>query len=40
VIAPRRDAQTIYYAITDPAAARIIDLLCDIYGEKPGRETP
>lgn len=34
VIAPRRDAQTIYYAITDPAAARVIALLCDIYRGK------
>lgn len=39
VIAPRRDAQTIYYSITDPAAARIIDLLCDIYRDKPKRKT-
>ena len=34
VIAPRREAQTIYYAIADTAAARIIGLLCDIYGGK------
>ncbi len=34
VIAPRREAQTIYYAIADNAAARIIGLLCDIYGGK------
>ena len=34
VIAPRRDAQTIYYAIADPAAARVIALLCDIYRGK------
>jgi DNA-binding transcriptional ArsR family regulator len=40
VIAPRRDAQTIYYSITDPGAARIIDLLCDIYRDKPMKETP
>lgn len=39
VIAPRREAQTIYYAIADPAAARVIDLLCDIYRDRP-REEP
>ena len=31
VVAPRREAQTIHYAICDPAAARVIALLCDIY---------
>jgi len=35
VIAPRREAQTIYYGISDPAAARVIALLCDIYRGKP-----
>lgn len=35
VIAPRRDAQTIYYGIVDAAAARVITLLCDIYRDKP-----
>ena len=35
VIAPRREAQTIYYGIADPAAARVIALLCDIYRDKP-----
>ena len=40
VIAPRREAQTINYAIADPAAARVIALLCDIYRGKPGKETP
>ncbi|MBA3049620.1 MAG: metalloregulator ArsR/SmtB family transcription factor [Alphaproteobacteria bacterium] len=34
VIAPRRDAQTIYYGIADAAAARVIALLCDIYRNK------
>lgn len=34
VIAPRRDAQTIYYRIEDPAAVRLIALLCDIYRDK------
>lgn len=40
VIAPRREAQTIYYSITDPAAARLIALLCDIYRDKPKDQNP
>lgn len=32
LVATRRDAQTIYYRLADPAAERIIDLLCDLYG--------
>ncbi|RZJ45354.1 MAG: ArsR family transcriptional regulator [Brevundimonas sp.] len=39
VIAPRRDAQTVYYGIVDPAAARVIALLCDIYRDKPKDRT-
>lgn len=35
VIAPQREAQTIYYSIADPAAARVIALLCDIYRDSP-----
>ncbi len=35
VIAPRREAQTIYHGIVDPAAARLIALLCDIYRNRP-----
>ena len=35
VIAPRREAQTVYYGIVDPAAARVIDLLCAIFGDTP-----
>ena len=31
VVSTRRDAQTIYYRLTDPAAARVIDTLCSIY---------
>jgi DNA-binding transcriptional ArsR family regulator len=31
VVATRRDAQTIYYRLIDPAAIRIIDTLCEIY---------
>ena len=38
VIAPRREAQTIYYGIADPAAARVIALLCDIYRDTPKEE--
>lgn len=38
VIAPRREAQTIYYCISDPAAARLIALLCDIYSAKSGNQ--
>ena len=32
VVATRRDAQTIYYRLTDPSVAQILDLLCDLYG--------
>lgn len=38
VIAPRREAQTIYYCISDPAAARLIALLCDIYSDRSGNQ--
>ena len=31
VVGTRRVGQTIYYRLTDPAAARVIDTLCDIY---------
>lgn len=40
VVAPRREAQTIYYGVADPAAARIIALLCEIYREKPKEPSP
>ena len=40
VIAPRREAQTIYYGIVDPAAARVIALLCDLYRDQPKEQTP
>ena len=40
VIAPRREAQTVYYGISDPAAARLIALLCDIYRDKPKDQIP
>lgn len=36
LVATRREAQTIYYRLVDPAAVRVIALLCDIYGgQKP-----
>lgn len=35
LVATRRDAQTIYYRLVDDAAARVIGLLCDIYGKPP-----
>jgi DNA-binding transcriptional ArsR family regulator len=31
VVTPRRDGQSIYYSVSDPAAVRVIDTLCDIY---------
>jgi ArsR family transcriptional regulator, virulence genes transcriptional regulator len=35
VVASRREAQTIYYELADPGAARVIALLCEIYRDKP-----
>jgi DNA-binding transcriptional ArsR family regulator len=35
LVATRREAQTIYYRIEDPAAFRVIDTLCDIYRGEP-----
>lgn len=31
LVATRRDAQSIYYRLADPAAVRVLDTLCDIY---------
>jgi DNA-binding transcriptional ArsR family regulator len=31
VVATRREGQTIFYSLVDPAAVRMIDTLCDIY---------
>ena len=31
-----RDGQTIYYSIGDRGAGRVIDVLCDLYGNAPG----
>jgi DNA-binding transcriptional ArsR family regulator len=35
LVTTRREAQTIYYRLEDPAAMRVLDALCDIY-RKPG----
>lgn len=35
LVATRREAQTIYYRLDDPAAFRVIDTLCDIYRGQP-----
>lgn len=35
LVATRREAQTIYYRLEDPAAIRVLDTLCDIYGDPP-----
>lgn len=42
MIRPRRASQTIHYSIAGAKTARIIALLCDIYGEFPekGRAPP
>ncbi|HWA61867.1 MAG TPA: metalloregulator ArsR/SmtB family transcription factor [Caulobacteraceae bacterium] len=34
LVATRRDAQTIFYRLADPAATRVVDTLCDIYRGK------
>lgn len=31
LVATRREAQTIYYRLADPAAVRVLDTLCEIY---------
>lgn len=31
VVTTRREGQTIYYRLADPAAIRVIDTLCEIY---------
>jgi ArsR family transcriptional regulator, virulence genes transcriptional regulator len=36
VVKTRRDAQTIYYRIADPAVLKIIQTLADIYCPQPG----
>ncbi|OHB31988.1 MAG: transcriptional regulator [Phenylobacterium sp. RIFCSPHIGHO2_01_FULL_69_31] len=37
LVATRREAQTIYYRLDDPAAVRVLDTLCDIYGAPAAR---
>lgn len=32
LVATRRDGQTIYYSIGDRGAGRVIDVLCELYG--------
>jgi DNA-binding transcriptional ArsR family regulator len=33
LVATRREGQTIYYRLVDPAAIKVIDTLCEIYGQ-------
>ena len=35
LVATRREAQTIYYRLEDPAAMRVLDTLCDISRGRP-----
>jgi ArsR family transcriptional regulator, virulence genes transcriptional regulator len=35
LVATRREGQTIYYRLVDPAAARVIDLLCELFRGAP-----
>lgn len=37
LVATRREAQTIFYRLADPAAARVLETLCDLYGGPAGR---
>lgn len=32
IVATRRDAQTIYYRLSDGAAEKLIGFLCELYG--------
>ena len=34
LVATRREAQTIYYRLADPAAVRVLNTLCEIYRAK------
>jgi DNA-binding transcriptional ArsR family regulator len=38
LVATRREAQTIYYRLEDPAAMRVLDTLCDIYRRPPATQ--
>jgi len=35
LVTTRREAQTIFYRLADPAAVRVLDTLCDIYRGDP-----
>lgn len=37
LVETRRDGQTIYYRLSDPAAVRLIDTLCEIFQGKAGK---
>lgn len=39
LVATRREAQTIYYRLQDPAAMRVLDTLCEIYRGQPAAGT-
>ncbi len=34
LVSTRRDAQTIYYRISEPKAVRVIDTLCEVFGPR------
>lgn len=36
LVSTRRDGQTIYYRLSDPAAMQVLDTLCDIYRGRAG----
>jgi DNA-binding transcriptional ArsR family regulator len=40
LVATRREAQSIYYRLADPAAMRVLDTLCDIYKGRSGTKRP
>ena len=33
LVGTRREGQTIYYRLADPVAMRVLDILCEIYGD-------
>jgi DNA-binding transcriptional ArsR family regulator len=37
IVAVRREGQTIYYSLSDPAAVGMMEALCKLYGPRPGR---
>ncbi|PTS87051.1 MULTISPECIES: ArsR/SmtB family transcription factor [unclassified Caulobacter] len=36
LVATRREAQTIFYRLADPAAVRVLETLCDVFKGKAG----